>query len=409
MFRPTAAVFVSALAPSVLAGVVRALLDRAVLWRADRSVICLVSAQMSARYGSGRSNVALRTRKCLGGRGRQFAGRALWKDADVAKARANGIGDESALVPYDGPVHHYTSGDGLLQIVSKGQLRVSEASSLNDLAEVKLGWKAIEKWLAANAENSAGANSLKDLLKSSCRDPTHQVFILSGTTAGDDANQWRLYADQGRGYAIELDGAAPLGVVSLEPAKDKSDRQAFGKITEFAIVGPWLRVLYGEQDLAVAMKKAADFAELDVKRIEAIDCAEAREREFEGLREDLTEELATIAHLHKSSGFSGETEVRVVVRFLWFGKHVGYHASRYGIAGHVYLVGAGDIADSPRRVITAPSMANAGSPGFRHPLAITGVRLGPLVKKRNRKTIQGLLGFYGLGGAAVTRSQVPLR
>lgn len=326
----------------------------------------------------------------------------------MAAVRMHGIGDESALIPYEGPVHHYTSADGLLQIVSRGQLRISEASSLNDLAEVKLGWEAIKKWLTSN-DKGIGAKHLKGLLKHSRRDPKHQVFILSGTTADDDANQWRLYGDQGRGYAIELDGAAPLGVVSLDPSEDKRGGRAYGKITEFANVVPWFHVLYDEQALAAAMTKAAAYAEHEFKRIGTIDDDETEEMQYENLNEELMDELALIAHLYKSSGFSGEKEVRVVARFLWFGKHVGYHSSRYGIAGHVHLVGASGVAVNTRRVIPAPSMDNASSAGFQHPLPISGVRLGPLVHKSNQETVEAFLNSYGLGSAAVTRSKVPLR
>jgi hypothetical protein len=210
-------------------------------------------------------------------------------------------------------------------------------------------------------------------------------------------------------YAIKLDGAIPLGVVSLDPAEDKRGGRAYGKITEFANVVPCFHVLYDERGLAAAMPKAAEYAERDIKRIDAIGDDEAEERQYEGLNENLMDELAMIAHLHKSSGFIGEKEVRVVARFLWFGKHVGYHSSRYGIAGHVHLVGAGDIPVNTRRVIPAPSMDNASSAGFQHPLAITGIRLGPLVHKSNQEAVHAFLDSYGLGSAAVTRSQVPLR
>src|SRR5688500_7653985 len=130
-------------------------------------------------------------------------------------ARQHGIGDQSALERYYGSVYHYTSAAGLLGIVSTGQLRASEASALNDLAEIELGWQAIEKCVSTAAESN-GMKHVAGLIKNARRDPKHQVFVLSGTTAGDDANQWRLYADEGKGYAIELDGSVPLAVVSLD-------------------------------------------------------------------------------------------------------------------------------------------------------------------------------------------------
>lgn len=331
-----------------------------------------------------------------------------WEDTLVTPRSFHGIGDDSALRPYGGAVYHYTSSDGLLHIVSSGQLRVSEASSLNDLAEVQLGWEGIEEWLSTRG-SSMGAKHIEGLMSQSRRDPKHQVFVLSGTTARDDANQWRLYADQGRGYAIELDGSVSLGVVSLDPAEDKRGRRSYGRITEFAHVVPWFHVLYSQQDLARAMSKLADYAEREIDRIDAIDNDEAQEHYYEVLNEDIMDELAMIAHLYKSSGFRGEQEVRVVARFMWFGKHVGYHASRFGIAGHIHLVRASNSPATTQRVISPPSMFGAGERNFVHPLAITGVRLGPLVHESNVETVEAFLSSYGLRGAAVTQSEVPLR
>ncbi len=325
-------------------------------------------------------------------------------------ARLHGIGDESALVAYEGPVYHYTSGDGLLQIVSKGQLRVSEASSLNDVAEIKLGWKAVRKWLDENAKGNAGAQQLKRMVKRSPKDPKHQVFILSGTTSPDDANQWRLYADQGRGYAIEFDGAESLAVISLGPTKVRPGGPAFGRrVGDIANVMPWCHVLYDESRVASAMVKVAHYVEREVQRIDAIPDGGAKEHAYEALNEELMEELTMIAHLHKSSGFSGEKEVRIVARFVWFGEHVGYHTSRYGIAGHVNLIGTGNTRKDTQSVVPTPSMDNARAVGFQHPLPIRGVRLGPLVHRSNRKTVKAFLSTFGLSAAMVTKSRVPLR
>ena len=239
--------------------------------------------------------------------------------------RSHGIGEASALVPHDGPVYHYTSSDGLLGIVKSGQLRASEASSLNDLAEVELGWAAVENWLRKH-KKSRSAKYLKRMLEDSRRDPKHQVFVLSGTTAGDDANQWRLYADQGRGYAIELDGSVALGVVSLDPKEDVHGTPAFGKITEFTRVVPWYHVLYDEKSLEKAMDALVAYADTELAAMDVADHDDAALSMREILDEELSDELAMIAHLVKSSGFRGEQEVRVVARFMWFGKHVGYRA-----------------------------------------------------------------------------------
>ena len=60
-------------------------------------------------------------------------------------------------------------------------------------------------------------------------------------------------------------------------------------------------------------------------------------------------------------------------------------------------------------MIPAPSMQDADKRDFEHPLAITGVRLGPLVHKSNNETVLAFLRAYGLRNAEVKRSKVPLR
>ena len=100
----------------------------------------------------------------------------------------HGGADASALVPHVGPAYHYTSSEGLLGIVTSGLLRASETRSLNDPSEVELGGEAVEKWLSKRSK-SRGAEFAKDFLEDYRRDSKHLAFVLSGTTAGEDANQ----------------------------------------------------------------------------------------------------------------------------------------------------------------------------------------------------------------------------
>jgi len=327
-------------------------------------------------------------------------------------ARQHGIGDQSALKPYYGDVHHYTSSAGLLAIVSMGQLRASEASALNDLAEIELGWLAIKKWVSGPSA-SKRVEHIAGLIKDARRDPKHQVFVLSGTTAGDDANQWRLYADDGKGYAIELDGNVPLGVVSLDkPIKDKKTRSTtFGAMVRNVVeVVPWFHVIYGSRDLHKALDALADYCAIELDRINEIEGPDEYQlHEYEVFEQKTLEELEMIAHLYKSRGFRGEQEVRVVARFTWFGPHVGYRPGTYGIAGHIFLVGTDPVSGVRRSVVKAPSMEDASKPGFLHPLPITKLRLGPLIHKSNTESVKALLTKYGLTKVGVKRSKVPLR
>ncbi|WP_170111173.1 DUF2971 domain-containing protein [Antricoccus suffuscus] len=267
----------------------------------------------------------------------------------------------------------------------------------------------MKRWLSKQ-HGSRETKYLRRSIKRSRRDPKHQVFVLSGTTARDDANQWRLYADTGRGYAIELDASVPLNVVSLAHQEDAAGGRPFGKATEFVTVAPWHHVLYKKNDLDIAMSALASYTKSEIARIDEIDDDEEKEYGAEVLDQETSDELALIAHLLKTPGFKGEQEVRVVARFMWFGQHVGYRAGTYGIAGHVHLVNAGaSDAYALRRVVPSPSTDDARERDFVHPLAITGVRLGPLLHKGNKEAVKAFLNANGLRSASVRQSKVSLR
>jgi hypothetical protein len=102
----------------------------------------------------------------------------------------------SSLPTYGGPVFHYTSSVRLFGSIETGSLWASQASSLNDVAEVRQGWQLIQEILDAQPDSE-----IVDMLKGFADNPRkaqHEVYLLCASTNGDDANQWRLYADDGR-------------------------------------------------------------------------------------------------------------------------------------------------------------------------------------------------------------------
>ena len=217
-----------------------------------------------------------------------------------------------------GTVYHYTSSTGLLGLVESRRLWASEATSLNDLAEVRHGWEVVRTWLAKQPTSRA-----RELLMEMADDPLeekHEVFVLSASTAGDDANQWRLYGQSGNGYAVELDTAVDLAAISDAPEATPRITSASGKSTinlawllgESATVSPWYHVLYSEAQAATALK---ELLEATSRALPSLGAA-ADEEEYSELRDVLNgkalEALGTIAHLLKGPGFAGEREVRIV-------------------------------------------------------------------------------------------------
>lgn len=304
------------------------------------------------------------------------------------------------------PIYHYTSSEGLIGIVESNRLRASEASGLNDLAEVRAGWRRVRQWLAAEPKSEA-----VDFLRSLAEEPLqeeHEVFVLSASTAGDDANQWRLYANRGYGYAIELEPSVDLAPVSDSPARPRSPgRVGFRHFDDLATVTQWLHVIYDDDEAVKALMELVSTVEADIHSIEsgATDSDE-RDEAYEVLRDNAYEALATIAHLIKAPGFSGENEVRMVATFLWVASHIKYRPGANGIVGYVTLTGAPK-GHAPFRVLR-PSAA--GVPP-EVSLPVKSIRLGPLLHDEHVSTVRAFLRNSGFKEASknVYHSDVPLR
>lgn len=310
-----------------------------------------------------------------------------------------------SLPTYTGPVFHYTSSAGLLGSINSGSMWASQASSLNDLGEVRQGWQLIRGILAAQPASDT-VDFLMGLADNPLRAP-HEVYLLCASTDGDDANQWRLYADSARGYVIELDGAVPLTVVSdvAGPAATSGRESAFGLAKDLAAVSLWQKVLYHPISVERALAELVAATESEDREIQATSGMEAEDRDFayEALQEDAYEALSTIAHLIKTPGFAGENEVRVVATFVWGEEHILYRTGSDGIIGYVKLAGA---PGGVRRTVLRPT---PGSPRLVTSLPLKSVRLGPLLRSEHEKTVKAFLRANNLRHVDITTSTVPLR
>lgn len=299
------------------------------------------------------------------------------------------------------PVFHYTSSGGLIGILETKRLRASEASGMNDLAEVKSGWGTIKDWLAGQGEPKA-IDLLQDLAENPRRRP-HEVFVLCGFLLPDDANQWRLYANGGGGYAIELDPSVHLVAFSEHPASE--DDPTYGlRARDVAEVSPWLHVMYDDSEVVAALEEIVASVEDRLLEIEAKREDEYRDHLSEQLEGDTYEALATVAHLRKSVGFSGENEVRVVTTFFWGNSNINYRPGAYGVVGYADLT-ATSAGEATSRVLRP--RPDGTSPETTLP--VVSIRLGPLLDDGNTKTIESLLRSNGFRKAPVSTSDVPLR
>lgn len=306
-----------------------------------------------------------------------------------------------------GEVYHYTSPDGLIGMLKGRAAWASEATSLNDLAEVRYGWKLIGAWIEAQEQSDAldeirGAAEWFDR-----RD--RDVFVLSASLDGDDANQWRLYGADRRGYAVGLDASTPLTVVALQdstPEESGKSKNRFGHVLANAVeVSPWFRVLYEPDRVTAVMTELLHSTE---KALE--DLAEANfggdpdgpSEAFQNLQDEVYSAVATVAALAKPFGFRGENEARIVATFILGTKHCDYRGSKDGVVPFVRLVRMPD--DIGHLRVIEPSEVTSGLP-------IKSVTLGPRLREENIRATKGLLSRHGcdIGEVSVTRSALPLR
>lgn len=110
-------------------------------------------------------------------------------------------------------IFHYTNCVGLRGILSSGQLWMTDMFALNDPSELHYGYsEAIERLRSSVGEtdNAAGryrqefASQLENKTREKLKKSGH-YFCCSFSRNGDDLGQWRMYADDGKGFALGFD------------------------------------------------------------------------------------------------------------------------------------------------------------------------------------------------------------
>lgn len=329
-----------------------------------------------------------------------------------------------------GSIYHYTSAAGLLGLVENGELWATEATGMNDLAEVRQGWEFIRKWVADQDQN----DQVTKIILAACEPDNLMsrpdgIFMLCASTRADDANQWRLYGGRARGYAVELDASAALSALArddsrsgaLQPKTPASVRtlgdlvEAFQALQEMAFISPWLHVLYSEERKVEALDRLAENARSlwfdhvgpDPLEDPNQDPGPDQDRKWQGgtwytdFRDLVMAATAQVAHLMKSEGFSGEHEVRTIVQTP-FDACSKFRPTEAGIVRYVRLT-AGTTGLGLRPPIYRKDAGPLSVP-------LLHVCLGPLIDKdTNTATIEELLKRNGYTDAKVSASLVPLR
>jgi hypothetical protein len=128
-------------------------------------------------------------------------------------------------------IYHYTTDVGLRGILESGKLWLTDIFALNDPSELRHGFSLATDVLDDKAKSGPDeyrlfANNFKEALNEGIEISAH-YFVCSFSACGDDLSQWRAYADNGCGYALEFN-TEPLEKHFCQLARTStSDGEAF--------------------------------------------------------------------------------------------------------------------------------------------------------------------------------------
>ncbi|MGI3902551.1 MAG: DUF2971 domain-containing protein [Janthinobacterium lividum] len=108
-------------------------------------------------------------------------------------------------------IFHYTDDKGLYGILSSGKLWLNDVFNLNDPTELAHGVNLTVSWLERHEDISPSVQDyllrcISGYVQHGIAKLANSVFIASFSAHSDDLGQWRAYADNGSGFAIEFDG-----------------------------------------------------------------------------------------------------------------------------------------------------------------------------------------------------------
>ena len=305
-------------------------------------------------------------------------------------------------------VFHYTSAAGLLGMIEHGELWASEAGGLNDYSEISAGRDFIrEAWPAERDRFESrydpdSATLLDQMIMQLGSDwwstGPDGVFVLCASTVDDDANQWRLYADNGRGFSVELDTQPGYELIPSDLKPQTPYIEALKNRGGPVEVSPWRSVLYDPTQRKSALHEVLDrIGQRTLKMLES-----TLEQQIAGLEQvgSAAQDLDTLCQLIKSPGFAGENEARTVVSFRSASladDYVFYRATSTGIVRTIHLRQTGQ-PESPASRTDAPL------------LPIKRIIMGPAQRHDlGAPALRALLARHGYENVPVEASQASLR
>lgn len=109
-----------------------------------------------------------------------------------------------------GPLYHYTTGNGLIEIIRSGELWSTQVACLNDSSELLYPIELLHAKICTKSKSpiSPDVDFVLKQMEKGLSEPTVDTegrFLACFSEDGDDLSQWRAYGGGEGGYAIEFD------------------------------------------------------------------------------------------------------------------------------------------------------------------------------------------------------------
>jgi hypothetical protein len=199
------------------------------------------------------------------------------------------------------PLHHYTSGERLIQIISSGEQWITQASCLNDSKELTHSVDLLKDAIFKKRKTEVGKEFeyLLTGIEKVLGEPDVEVagaFIGCFSEREDDLSQWRAYGGISGGYSIEYD-LEKLAKI-LEPNHD--------------LISP---VIYGGDDLNSILYDLIKWTEINFMQGLQDGRAPTMEEWAEEFGSYWLWHLSFLTPLFKHPAFKDEEEWRII---HWF-------------------------------------------------------------------------------------------
>lgn len=202
-------------------------------------------------------------------------------------------------------LYHYTSADGLLNILKSGMLWFSSIHHMNDPSELRYGMMmALDELRRIQPDTKGAAARLVQrsiyALEQGAPTTPFNYFIASFSHHADDLGQWRAYGDNGKGYAL-----------GIKPEYFKIVPRAAKIVSDRVVVS---RILYDERAARTRQREATRKA---VEAASSVDTDRFNDRSIQEFVRQINIQLWMLylwnALTCKHPSYEHEQEVRLLV------------------------------------------------------------------------------------------------